>query len=337
MSEDGFSVLIIGCGRIAGGFDADRPVDALPLTHAGAFARHPGFRVTACVDPDDHVRGSFMARWNIPVGLSSVDQLTAGSYRFDVISICSPTHLHAAHFSTALALRPRLIFCEKPVTSSSAETRHWVEACEAHDVLLAINHTRRWAPDIVALAANLRDGRWGTVRSVVARYNKGVLNNGAHLIDLLHMLIGPVNVQATGDPVRDFFDDDPTIPALLVSASGVPVTLAIGDARDYALFELEIITEAAVIAMERGGLSWRIRRAVESAEFKDYRALGPDEIIEGRYDQAMQAAISNLHNALFQGAPLASTGASGLEAQLVCEAIQLAAQNKSTAKPEFSK
>ena len=53
-------------------------------------------------------------------------------------------------------------------------------------------------PDVLRLRDELAAGHWGEVRSVSATYNKGVLNNGGHLIDLLHLLLGPLDVVVTG-------------------------------------------------------------------------------------------------------------------------------------------
>jgi predicted dehydrogenase len=318
-------VLLVGCGNIAGGFDADRPRDALPLTQAGALQRHGGFRLAACVEPDAARRAAFMARWEIPLGAATVAELRAGAGSFDVIGICSPTALHAEHLQAAVHLRPRLIFCEKPVTPSLAETAHWVERCEAAGVLLAVNHTRRWAPDVRALHDELRAGHWGELRSAVGHYNKGVLNNGGHMIDLLHFLVGPLALLQAGTPVHDFWPDDPSVPALLRTESGVPVHLNIGHAGDFAFFELQLVTSRATIVMEDGGQHWRIRRVVENPDFKSYKGLDAGERQPGRYAEAMLIAATNLHDALHKGTPLSSTGRSALEAQRLCEEIRLAA------------
>jgi len=324
-----FDVLLIGCGNIAGGFDAARE-GLPPLTHAGAFSESPDFRIAACIDPDAARREAFRARWKVGQAAESVAALGAEPGRFDVIGICSPTVFHAEHLEAAIALRPRLIFCEKPVTPSAAETEYWVRAAAEAGVLLAVNHTRRWAPDVVRLAEELRTGAHGTVRSVSAVYNKGVLNNGAHMIDLLRMLVGELRVLGTGAAVADFWPDDPTVPAMLVTADGVPVHLATGDARDYALFEVTIVTEAAVITMEEGGLWWRIRAARPSETFAGYRAIDIGERVAGQYFEAMRAAAANIAAALHHGAPLASDGASALAAQRVCEAIRGAAPHSQT-------
>jgi predicted dehydrogenase len=191
-------------------------------------------------------------------------------------------------------------------------------------VLLGVNHTRRWAPDVRELAADLRGGRFGRVLGASACYTKGVRNNGSHLFDLLAMLLGPVEVVAAGRARVDHAGDDPTVPCLL-EAGGVPVAVTVGDARAFALFELALVTEAGTIAMEDGGMAWRERRVVDSPHFPGYRALGQSEVRPGRYEEAMTAAAVNLREAAVAGAPLACTGADALAAQGVAEAVRAAA------------
>lgn len=318
-------VLVIGCGNIAGGFDSERPATESPLTHAGAFSRHPAFRLAACVEPDGDRRLAFMTRWNVPLGFASMAEAAAHPLAPAVVSICSPTPSHESDLQAALALRPRAIFCEKPVTPSVAQTQRWVDACQAAGVLLAVNHTRRWAPDVVALKAQFARGEWGELRSVTGLYNKGILNNGGHLVDLVAYLAGPLSLLAAGPVVHDFWPEDPTVSALLQTDTGVPVALNTAHAGDYAVFEMQLVTARGVLMMENGGMNWRLRRTAESPHFKGYRSLGAAEEIAGEYPQAMTAAVDNLYRAIAHAAPLASTGHSALAAQQICEAIRNAA------------
>jgi predicted dehydrogenase len=322
-----FRVLIVGCGNIAGGFDAERSRDLPPLTHAGAFTRHGGFRIVACVEPDAERRAAFMRRWGVAQGYDDLAAVAAAhdAGSFDIISLCSPTSVHAQQIEAALLLQPRLIFCEKPVTPTFAQTQKLVDRCAAAGVSLAVNHTRRWAPDVQRLAAELQAGAWGTVRSAVGTYNKGVLNNGSHLVDLLHLLLGDMTVQYAGAALADHWPDDPTVPAVLQTLRGVPVHLNTAHAADCAIFELQIITATAVIAMEDGGLQWRVRRVIDSPHFRNYRVLDGGERLAGAYLHATQAAVTNLHAHLSRGEPLASTGESALAAQRLCEEIRLKA------------
>jgi predicted dehydrogenase len=315
-------VLLIGCGNIAGGFDAQRSTGSSPLTHAGAFTRHGGFELAACIEPDDAKREEFMSRWGVRHGFQDTGQAAASGLRFDVVNICSPTCAHHADAMVAIALKPRLIFCEKPLCLSVPEAADLVLSCRNAGVLLAVNHNRRWDSAVIRLQDELARGEWGALRSATGHYNKGVLNNGSHLIDLLHCLVGPMALREAGAPIHDFWPQDPSIPAVLATASGAPVMLNCGHAADYSLFELQLVLERGVIAMEDGGLHWRRRRAAPSPEFSGYRALEAGSPYEGDYLRAMLNAAGNIYDAVTAGAPLASTGDTALTAQRMCAQIR---------------
>lgn len=322
---DPLRVLIVGCGNIAGRFDEGRPRASEPLTHAGGFAQDPRFVLAACVDPDAKRREAFMAAWRIPAGFESLAAALVAGERFDVISICSPTVCHESDLETAIDHSPRMIFCEKPVTPSAEVTERLVAECAARQVALAVNYTRRWDPEIAALRADILAQKWGPLRSVAAVYNKGVLNNGSHLIDLLHLILGPLEIVTVGRPVSDYLADDPSIPAWLETAAGTPIQIGCGHAGDYALFEIQFIFADGVLAMEEGGMAWRWRRAVDSENFKGYRTLTGGETQPGSYRSSMRRAIDNIHHAIRDRATLASTGASALVTQRLCEKLKLLA------------
>lgn len=323
-------VLIVGCGNIAGGFDRARPNDAPPLTHAGGYARHGGFALTACVEPDRGRREAFMQRWSVPLGYASMEEALAAGTRADVVSICSPTASHSRDALSALRMSPQLLFCEKPATESAQETRQLMACCADAGVRLAVNYSRRWDPEVLRLAAELRSGAWGTVRSVSGVYCKGVQNNGSHLIDLLHLLLGRLELRQAGPAVHDALPHDPSVPAVLRVPGGALVQLACGHAADYALFELRLVTEKGVIEMEDGGLAWRLRTAAPSAVFEGYRTLQEEKRHPGGLEHAMLRAVAEIHRVVSDGAGvLSSTGANALEAQQLCEAMCAMARSQS--------
>lgn len=330
MSTSTYEVLIIGCGNIAGGFDNERAPHLPPLSHAGAYTQHGGFRLRACVEPDNDRRQAFALRWGVAAQASSVAELEASPGMFDVISICSPTALHHQHLAQAIALHPRVIFCEKPLTSDVATAEHWVNACHSQNVALVVNYSRRWDPVLADVINQLHGGRWGAVRSVVGHYNKGILNNGGHMVDLLLRLLGPLALVATTCPVFDFWESDPTVAALLTAADGtVPIYLNSAYARDFAYFELEIVCELGVLRMESGGMRWQFRDSVPSAQYAGYRTLDTARHVEGHYLDSMARAIGDLHAYLCDGTPVHSTGEDALRVQELCTQIQREALMKS--------
>ena len=316
------SILIVGCGNIAGGFDERRDSGDYPLTHAGAFSRDSRFEMAACVEPDVHRRSEFMKAWKIQKGFGTFAEVLSSGERFDVICICSPTTSHYSDIETALQLKPMLIFCEKPVTTSLSETERLVGLCNKSSIPLVVNYTRRWDPDVVTLQADIINGNWGQLRSISGYYSKGILNNGSHMLDLLRFIVGEMAIVKVGIPVQDYFEDDPTIPVWLESDQGVPIHLGCGNARDYAFFELQLVFSHGVLSMEDGGMFWRERRVVDSDTFQGYRMLDEGGRRPGKYSRSMTHAVENIYRAISQGAVIASTGESALEAQRLCEKIK---------------
>ncbi len=323
------NVLIIGCGNIAGGFDMNRAPDLLPLSHAGAFSRHSGFLLLACVDPENSRRQAFARRWDIEIDAADIAELNVDSGTFDVISICSPTVLHPQHIKQAVALRPRVIFCEKPLASDLTASRQLVEICKASGITLVVNFSRQWDPVLAELTTQLSNGRWGSVRSIIGHYNKGILNNGSHMIDLLFRLVGPLKLVSTASAQFDFSEFDPTVAALLTAAKGrVPVYLNPGCAKDFTYFEMEIVCELGVIRMHSSGLGWQLRNVVSSPLFEGYNSLGVPREITGGYLETMAGAVNDIYAYLEGSASIGGMGESAIEVQKLCMQIQCAALMK---------
>ncbi len=322
MNKKKLSVLIVGCGNIAGHFDENIKKTSLPFTHAGAYQRDGRFHLCACVDPDEIRRKKFMDFWGVKNGFSTIEEIPADIDSFDVISICSPSHSHFKDLQAALRLQPKLIFCEKPVTCSTKETQQVIAECERLNILLAVNYTRSWDPAFRIVKTDMKAGKWGELRSIVGYYNKGILNNGSHLIDLLYFFVDSLNVISSGQAIFDFFADDPTIPAFLEGPDGMPIHLVTNHVSDYTLFELQLIFSQGVLTMEQSGMTWRERRVEKNPVFKGYWRLGEGHIYLGSGDQAMLLAVDNIFNAIKKREPLAKTGWEALKVQKMCELIK---------------
>jgi predicted dehydrogenase len=326
-------VLILGCGAIAGGYDAERSSQDWPLSHAGAIARDPRFEIAACIDPEDAVRTAFASRWGVERAAGTVDELNAAPGAFDLIVIASPTAFHLEHLRRALALRPKAVFCEKPLGAEIAPIGKLLDRFRASGIWLAVNHTRRWAPDLVDLACNWR-AQWGPLISAVGTYSKGIVHNGSHLVDLIQMILGHQKVCAVGPAVFDHWHDDPSVTALLWSPRhACAIHLIAGDSRAFTQFELVLSFERGEVAIRDGGMRIETRRVIDSPCAAGFRQLGPPESCAGLYPRAMMAAYDNIARAIETGAPLASEGESALRAQRICDEIRQRAASRKIAEP----
>ena len=244
--------------------------------------------------------------------------------------------LHHQHIEQALALRPRVIFCEKPLTSDLTASRQLVQDCNASGVTLVVNYSRQWDPVLAELVTQLINGRWGSVRSIVGHYNKGILNNGSHMIDILIRLLGPLELVTIACVDFDFFASDPTVAVLLTAREGdVPVYLNPANAKDFAYFEMEIVCELGVIRMESAGLGWQFRDVVPSAYFEGYHSLDEPKHIEGGCMETMGRAVKEIYSYLQGSSPIRSSGENAIEVQKLCVQIQhLALMKRSPRRKE---
>ena len=323
-----FNVALVGCGNIAGGYDLTSHRDEPALTHAAAFAAHPEFNLLACCDPDYLKRNSFKEKWHFAYAVADMEQLKNIDATFHVVCICSPTHLHALHLEGALSLNPKLIFCEKPVTNNLKSSEDLIKRYAEKNIPFVVNYTRRWDPDVLSLKNEFSNLKWGKILSVSGVYNKGILNNGSHLIDIIRFLLGDLNLLSTGRAVYDFWKDDPSVPVLLETSSGIPVTLNIADAQYYSIFEIEFATEFGLVRIEDGGMNWSTRQVTDSEDFPGYRKIGIKVQKSGRYKESMTNAIFNIYQILNEGNNAASDGNSALETNKLCDEILVVSKRK---------
>lgn len=321
-----YTVLIIGCGAIAGGYDTQRREQAVgddgPLSHAGAIAGCDRFKLVACVDPDSAVRKAFAAHWGVEAAAPTLDALGAQPGDYDLIVIASPTGLHAEHLEWALAMKPRTVFCEKPLAKDLAQAAEIAARYTAAGTELCVNYTRRWSPGLVHISSEIARGEYGELISAVGTYTKGVVHNGSHMIDLLRMLIGNVAIQSVGPARLDHWQDDPTVSAILTAPNGAPIHLVSGDARHVTQFELVLNFAKGQFAMRDGGRRHEFRQTHESAVYAGYREYTPPASNAVQSAQAMWNAYRLLGDAMDTTGPVPNSAQSALAAQQICEEIR---------------
>lgn len=332
------SVLICGAGNIAHRFDT--PNGESVLTHVKAFERHGGFHVQAIIDGDTERAREASEIWNIPHYGACLDDVRENTRHqtFDVISICTPDHTHAQYLRDVLAFRPKIVFCEKPLSLSVDEASAIVEAYKQAGVLLAVNYSRRWLKEFRELSMEAASGAFGKVVSARIKYYKGLVHNASHFLDLLQMLTGfesgvgisngapsGVILQAT----QDYTDDDPTLSVALriisplAGGSTFPVMIEGYDSRQMHPLEMECIFENISVKFEELSGSHLTRGKLrENAQYAGFFEFSEQTTTTLDASRAMQEAVSAIFNALTNGTPLASTGATALETLRLCKRIQ---------------
>ena len=308
-------VLIIGCGRIAGGYDEGR-TDTVVRTHAKAFGGHPGFRLAACVEPDADRRHAFMEHWAIPEGAA---ELSAFTHRpFAVACIAGPTHSHADVLHRLLDMDVAVTFAEKPLTDDLDEARALVAAFAERGKALVVNYLRRCDPAMAALQADIAAGCLGRLQGAVGLYTKGILNNGSHMVDLLQYLLGSLEPVSVDGALVDYLPEDPTLSCTLAAAGGATIRLLGLDRGHFTIFELDLLFEKQRVRLTDSGFTIARQDVVDAPLFDNYRVLAAPNAKLTQLDMAFAQAADAIFAHLNGGTPPVSTGQTALAAQAVC-------------------
>jgi len=317
---DVLSVVIVGCGDIAGGYD-EAADDKAVRSHAGAYRRDDRFTLKACVEPDAVRRAQFMDYWGVPEGFADLDACAAAGGTYDVASVCVPTVQHGAALRSLLKMPLRAVLAEKPLTGDVGQSRDIVKAYADAGRPLAVNFLRRFDAEIAGLQAEIAAGEWGRLQSASAHYAKGLVNCGSHAIDLLHFLIGPLTAIAVSDVIRDYQHDDPTLSARLTSDGGAPVQLIGCDSRMYFPFEMDLVMEKGRVSLEDLGGRMRRRRVRPHPLFAHQPTLDDGDWTDTELPHALANAVDSLYRHLQDGLPLPSNGESALATEEVCAGL----------------
>lgn len=312
-----YSAAVVGLGNIGQGYDYDS--EELILTHARAFARHPGFELLAGVDPDAIQRERFEQQYHRPAYPDCATLLAAA--KPEVMAVSVPTALHAATFAQIIASRPQAVLCEKPLALTLADAQGMVTTAAAAGCALAVNYVRRSDPGVQELKRAIAARQYGGIYKGVAWYSKGLRNNGTHLVDLLRYLLGDAEGFALLDRGRKWEQLDPE-PDFRIRFGATEVYFLSAREECFSHFRIELLATDGCLVYAEGGSEVSARRACDDAVFSGYRQLDTQSrrfcADMGRYQRH---ALETLYQHLNSGTALASDGASALATQELVENI----------------
>ncbi len=199
MSKLNFALL--GCGRIA-----PKHVDALT---SGAVS---GARLAAVCDIQLDRAKVIAAKHGVPAFASHTEMMEKMGDQLDVVSILTPSGLHAQHAIDLTKFRKHLVV-EKPMALTLTDADRMISACDANGVRLFVVKQNRYNQPVKKLREAVEGGRFGklvmgTVRVRWCRmqkyydqdkwrgtwaYDGGVFaNQASHHVDLLQWMMGDV-------------------------------------------------------------------------------------------------------------------------------------------------
>lgn len=268
---------VLGLGKIGLMYDFE-PGRSSPASHALAYHLDKDFTLVMGADPELQ-RGSDLRE--VAPEAAYYTQTGEGLYQTqpDVISICTPPHLHLSQIVEIFELvrQPRLIFCEKPLATNRAEARAVRDLCDKYpQTVLVPNISRRWSAGLRKVTEALQHGEYGRLQKIHVRYTRGIYNTGAHLFDLLHMWTGrkikTVQVLKKVSTSSDM-ENEPSYTFFFEQEDGVYGYAEAMDDRQYYLFEIDLYTSGGKIEMRCSGDEVRYYRTAPHHLFAGFEEL----------------------------------------------------------------
>lgn len=305
--------IIIGAGKAAGGHP--------DLSHAAAYTASNHSSLVGLVDPDVTQANSFFTQWGKVQYFSSLSKLKASGRKVDIISVCSPTGSHADALKELLTWDIKAIWCEKPITPLLEESSSIVTSFDKRGILFAVNHSRRWIARLRELGNQIAVGNWGKLYGGTAFYNKGILNNGSHLIDLIQLLVGPVVAERVTRVHGTSQQGDMTLDAILLDREKNPIQIIAPYPTNIAHFELKLFFEYGELSIERSGQILRTRQLNVDPLTGGLKTLNHGKWEHLNIANVSHAALTNIENAIINSCDLYCDGRTALASQKVCQEL----------------
>lgn len=320
-----YTAAVIGCGLIGAAHTFSSKVGV--YSHTEAYEACPATRLVAVCDLDIGRAETAAKRWNV-AAFTDPTQLYA-QIKPEIVSICTPDATHPDALRQAFAAPSiRAILVEKPLALDPEEAQCLVDEAAQNGILLAVNHSRRFAPGHRKLATQLRNGLIGEIVRFHGYYTKGTRHNGTHWFDWVRMLAGEIVAVQGFDSLHET-GADPTLDARLTLANGAIGNLSALDHRIYSLFELELLGTAGRLTIIDSGHNFRLETAGDSPRYAGYKTLLPLDCGDAGMHDTLLHAVTDMAESLAKGHRPACTGEDGVAALRVADAIAASCRNGS--------
>ena len=169
-------------------------------------------RLVICADEVEARSRQAQARFGFATSTSDWREVIAQP-EVEAISITAPNHLHL-QIAESAAQQGKHIYCEKPVGRNPEETAQIEAAARRAGVLTFVGYNYRWPPLVQYSRQLIQEGKLGKLTHYRGRFLVGYASNPqgvlswrfqrelaglgglgdlmSHVIDMAHMLIGPV-------------------------------------------------------------------------------------------------------------------------------------------------
>lgn len=246
-----FRAAVIGCGKI-GAEELLYPKTLRPATHAAVFSEQKRITVLALVDSRRSQLEKAKRLFPRAFLFTNVHRMMK-EIKPEIVCVAVPTPIHEKVVREVILYCPLVIVCEKPLALQIKATERIVDACRKRRIMLFVNHTRRFDPELLKVKKEIK--KIGPIVQGTAYYVRGLFNNGTHLVDLLRFYLGEVeSVFGLRNRKTEHWQDlknDLNVDGMLFFRSGARVAIQSFDSNDYSMFDIFLYGRKGNISLTR--------------------------------------------------------------------------------------
>jgi predicted dehydrogenase len=319
---------VIGCGRIGSEFDVD-PTRLSISSHAGAYYKLLETNLVSLCDIDSRKLERCGRRWGVSALYQDVEEMLTNE-ALDIVSICTPSSTHLQMVQETAKYGVRAIFCEKPMANFTGECAEMIQLCRDRDILLQVDHQRRFDPTHQEIRKFLQTGGLGKIQQATFYYTAGINNTGSHMFDLLRFFFGDASwvmaVLGQG-PSRSPLSKDPNYNGVIQFQSGLFCSIQACDDQSFRIFELNCLGTEGRMNLTHNGWELEFFGVAPSHLFQGYKALypGPSPIKTDRPREFLLDGVRHLVDCLNTGRRSLCSGEDGQASVALVQAFSLSA------------
>jgi predicted dehydrogenase len=305
-----FKVSIIGCGDIGFLFDHKKEIKGA-LSHLKAFNDSDKFEIVSVCEIRKDIQEIISSEFKIKV-YDDYERMCNDS-KPEVIVIASNDESHFQILKTTADYRPKLVFCEKPLTLNFIEAKEIVKLYSDKNIPLQVNFTRRFLDEFYDIENMIRQKKLGELETVSFYYYRGLIHNASHYLDLVNWYIGETEKNLICVSLKKGISKaDGTYSFYMIYENGLEIRFIGLNPTKLSFAEVDFIGT-------RGRIKINYKNEIEKYDvaenkmFKGYSAYNLYECKSISYEKALPNAAENIYSVLSKTGELKSPASNSIK------------------------
>ena len=242
-------------------------------SHAGAYYNFSETDLVAVSDLNENKLNKCSKKWKIKSLYQNYKEMLENE-KLDIVSVCTWPSTHYDIIKEITNHNIKAIYCEKPISDNLEKAYKIVKLCKEKNIILQINHQRRFCPFHQQIKLFLQSKELGDIQHVSAYYTAGVNNTGSHLFDLLRFFFGDVSwIYSLKSENKSQIKNDINIDGILKFKNNIFCAAHACDVDDFLIFEIDIIGTKGRLRLIDSGFNVDFYVVENSKYFSGYNEL----------------------------------------------------------------